>query len=186
MIVNCPNILSQSGLNIKDIIIFQSPKIDKAWPTAQDTFLGSTDLGAGRELGPQYHQYLTVWPWKGQGATWRCRLPLCEMGLEMPSGAPIVAQWKCIWPVSIRTKVWSLASLSGLRIRHCHELCGIGHRCGLDPALLWLCCRLAPAAPSGPLAWELPYAAYVALKKKKNALCCGCAVGWLLQLQVDP
>ena len=23
--------------------------------------------------------------------------------------------------------------------------CGVGHRCGLDPALLWLWCRLAAA-----------------------------------------
>ena len=40
-----------------------------------------------------------------------------------------------------------------------------------DPALLWLWCRPAAAAPIGPLAWELPYAAGVALKsqeKKKN------------------
>ena len=27
-----------------------------------------------------------------------------------------------------------------------------------DPALLWLWHRLAAAAPTGPLAWELPYA----------------------------
>ena len=33
--------------------------------------------------------------------------------------------------------------------------------------LLWLWCRLAAVALIGPLAWELPYAAGVALKKKK-------------------
>ena len=37
-----------------------------------------------------------------------------------------------------------------------------------DPALLWLWCRLAATAPIQPLAWELPYAAGVALKKKKS------------------
>ena len=44
---------------------------------------------------------------------------------------------------------------------------GIGCRGSLDPTLLWLCCRLAVAALIQPLAWELPYAAPVALKKKK-------------------
>ena len=34
----------------------------------------------------------------------------------------------------------------------------------MDPVLLWLWCRLAAAALIGPLAWEPPYAAYVALK----------------------
>ena len=32
------------------------------------------------------------------------------------------AQQKGIWLVSMRTQVWSLASLSGLRIQHCLEL----------------------------------------------------------------
>ena len=34
--------------------------------------------------------------------------------------------------------------------------CGVGHRCGSDPALLWLWCRPAAAALILPLAWELP------------------------------
>ena len=48
--------------------------------------------------------------------------------------------------------------------------CGVG-RGGLDLALLWLCymCRPAAAAPTGPLTWELPYAANTALKKKKKS-----------------
>ena len=33
-----------------------------------------------------------------------------------------MAQRKWIWLASMRTQVWSLASLSGLRIWHCHEL----------------------------------------------------------------
>ena len=36
----------------------------------------------------------------------------------------------------------------------------------MDPALLWLWCRPAATAPTGPLAWEPPYAAGAALKKK--------------------
>jgi len=46
--------------------------------------------------------------------------------------------------------------------------CGIGHRCGLDPALLWLWCRPAGAAPIRPLAWEPPYASSAALKKRQK------------------
>ena len=39
---------------------------------------------------------------------------------------------------------------------------------GGDPVLLWLWCGLAATAPIGPLAWEPPHAADVALKKKKR------------------
>ena len=37
-----------------------------------------------------------------------------------------------------------------------------------DPELLWLWCRLAAAALIQPLAWELPYAKGVAVKRKKR------------------
>jgi len=37
-----------------------------------------------------------------------------------------------------------------------------------DPALLWLWCRTAAAALIGPLAWETPYTAGMALKRKKK------------------
>ena len=37
-----------------------------------------------------------------------------------------------------------------------------------DLVLLWLWYRLAVVAPIQPLAWELPYAAGVAQKDKKN------------------
>ena len=46
--------------------------------------------------------------------------------------------------------------------------CGVGHRCGLDLALLWLWYRLAAAAPIQPLAWELPYDIGMAIKRKKK------------------
>ena len=53
--------------------------------------------------------------------------------------------------------------------------CGVGHRCGLDPALLWL--WLAVVAPIPSLAWEPPYAGEAAKeiakrqkKKKKSCL----------------
>ena len=44
----------------------------------------------------------------------------------------------------------------------------VGHRGGSDPALLQLWQRLAAAAPSQFLAQELPYAAGVAQKRKKE------------------
>ena len=46
--------------------------------------------------------------------------------------------------------------------------CGVGRRCGLDPALLWLWRRPADAAPIRPLAWESPYAIDEAVKKKRK------------------
>ena len=57
-------------------------------------------------------------------------------------GVPIMAQWSRTWLGSMRTWVWSLASLSGLRSWYCRELCGVGWRRASDPAWLWL--------------WELP------------------------------
>ena len=46
--------------------------------------------------------------------------------------------------------------------------CGVGHTHGLNPVLLCLWCRLVAAAPTQPLTWELPYAASVAKKRKKE------------------
>ena len=46
--------------------------------------------------------------------------------------------------------------------------CGVGHRHGSDLALLWLWRRQAATAPIRPLAWELPYAAGVALRRIKK------------------
>ena len=50
--------------------------------------------------------------------------------------------------------------------------CGVGHRRSSDPAMLWLWWRLAAAAPFWPLAWELPHAAGVTLKRKKKKKRC--------------
>ena len=46
--------------------------------------------------------------------------------------------------------------------------CGVGHRCGSDPELLWLWCRLEVTAPIRPLAWEPPYAPGAAIEKTKK------------------
>ena len=52
--------------------------------------------------------------------------------------------------------------------------CGVGHRGGSDPALLWLWPWPWPwpaaTALIGPLAWELPYAMGMALKSKKQKI----------------
>ena len=47
---------------------------------------------------------------------------------------------------------------------------GVGCRCGLDLALLWLCCWLAAVALIRPLAWEPPYVAGAALKRQKDKI----------------
>ena len=47
-------------------------------------------------------------------------------------------------------------------------ICGVGHRHGLDLALLWLWYRLAATVPIRPLAWEPPYDAGMALKGQKD------------------
>ena len=46
--------------------------------------------------------------------------------------------------------------------------CGVDHRHGWDPQLLRLWCRPAAAGPIGSLAWEPPYVASAALKKKNK------------------
>ena len=46
--------------------------------------------------------------------------------------------------------------------------CGVGHRGGLDSALLWLWCRLVATAAIRALAWEPPYAVEVAQEMAKN------------------
>ena len=59
---------------------------------------------------------------------------------------PVVAQRRQIRLVPMRMRVRSLASLSGSGIQHCRELWYIGRRQGLDPAWVWLWCRLAATA----------------------------------------
>ena len=58
---------------------------------------------------------------------------------------------------------WSVGKGFGVAVS-----CGVDRRHGSDPALLWLWFRLAAVALIGPLAWELPYAVGVALKRLKR------------------
>ena len=46
--------------------------------------------------------------------------------------------------------------------------CGAGSRHSSDPPLLWLWCRPAATALTGPLAWEPLYATSTALEKTKK------------------
>ena len=75
---------------------------------------------------------------------------------------------KPIWLGTMKLQVWSLASLSGLRVWHCHELwCKLQSWLRSGIAVAWR--RPSAIALIWPLAWELLYAVGVALKKKKSA-----------------
>ena len=67
----------------------------------------------------------------------------------------------------MRVQVQSLASLGGLG-SNVAVSCGVGCKYGLDPSLLWLWYRPTAVALIQPLAWEVPYAAGAALKRKKQ------------------
>ena len=70
----------------------------------------------------------------------------------------------------MKTWVQSLASLSGLRIWHCHELqCKLQAWLGSSIAVV-MAVAVAKAAVTSliqPLAWKLPFATGMALKSKK-------------------
>ena len=59
-------------------------------------------------------------------------------------------------PISIHEDAGMTPSLTQYVKDHIALSCGIGHRCGLDPMLLWL--WLASVAQIQPLAWILSYA----------------------------
>ena len=84
--------------------------------------------------------------------------------LKQNKGVPFMVQRLTNPTRSMRIRVWFLASLSRLRIRHRWEL-WCRSQTQLDPKSLWLWRRPAAAAPIGPLAW-VPYVAGAALKKK--------------------
>ena len=86
----------------------------------------------------------------------------------LSSGVPIVTQWLTN-PTSIYEDADSNPGLTqwvkdvGIAMS-----CGVGHRCGLDPLLLWLWCRPVATAQIRPLDWELPNAMGSALKRQKD------------------
>ena len=90
--------------------------------------------------------------------------PICEKKIQFFE-VFIVTQQKRIWRASLRTQVWSLASLSGLRLWHCDELwCSLqtklgscvavavgqasGYSSDLIPSLgTFICHRTSPKRP---------------------------------------
>ena len=100
-------------------------------------------------------------------------------------GVPIVAQQKRIRLGTMRLRVLVPGLAQWVKDRSIVAVsCGIGYRCGLNLALLWLWCRLAAVAPFRRLAWEPPYAADAALKKRKKEKFLGLSsdINWKLRL----
>ena len=83
------------------------------------------------------------------------------------TGVPVVAEW-----LANPTRNHEVAGLiPGCSVGYRSGVamsCGVGCRCGLDPALLWLWRRLVATALIKPLVWEPPYTAGAALKKTKK------------------
>ena len=101
---------------------------------------------------------------------WQCDHPPCELvWIQLLRGHG--GSSRCgsvVMNPAMRIRVWSQASLRGLRIWPCSELWCKLQTQGSDPVLQWLWHRLAAAVPIRPLAWKLPYAAGAALKKKEK------------------
>ena len=78
-----------------------------------------------------------------------------------------MVQRKRIRLVYMRMQIRFLALFSGLGSSAAVS-CGVGRRCGLDLALLWLWHRPATTALIRPLGWEPPYATLEKDKKTKK------------------
>ena len=91
-------------------------------------------------------------------------------------GVPVVAH-QVKNPASICGDADSIPGLAQwLKVSCVAVSCSVGHGLGSDVLLLWLRTRPAATARIGPLAWELPYAAGVGLKKKEKKI-------WILTLR---
>ena len=107
-----------------------------------------------------------------------CQVQSPERGQHLLGSTPIVIRIAGLWSSrhgSAETNLTSAhedaGSIPGLAVGYRSGVavsCGVGHRCGSDPALLWLWYRPVAAAPIQPLAWEPPYAMGADLKRPKT------------------
>jgi len=84
-------------------------------------------------------------------------------------GVPVVAQWLTN-PTRIHEVEGSIPDLAQW-VKYLSDVavsCGVGRRCGSDPALLWLWRRPVATAAIRPLAWEPLYAMDADLEKTKR------------------
>ena len=74
--------------------------------------------------------------------------------------------WLNVKDLTLSVRLWgqSLASLNRLRVWHCYELWH-GSQMQLGPSVTMGVLKTVAIAPILPLAWELPYAAGVAIKR---------------------
>ena len=90
-----------------------------AWPTAAP--LGRWHICYPPAEGEAAGRWLKAAEWEKHTDSHKWRDPDSET-LKRSVRVPIVAQRKWIRLGTMRLRVWSLASLSGLKIWHCHEL----------------------------------------------------------------
>ena len=124
----------------------------------------AVSCGVGRRcgLGP-----VLLWLWRRPAAA----APIQRLAQELPyaAGATIKRKEKrtptAAAQVPVEVQFWPQPAQwikgSGVALS-----CGVGHRRGSDPVLLWLWCRPAAVALILPLAWKFPYAVGMDLPKK--------------------
>ena len=105
----------------------------------------------------------------GSDAQWKSAVSCLLLILEVLKNFILFWSYRCGSAVTnltaIHEVVGSIPGLTQWLMSSVAVTYGVGCRCSSDPELLWL--WLAAVAPIRPLAWELPHAAGVALKKEK-------------------
>ena len=96
-----------------------SSELPLGWPTQH-----RTDHPSSHFLEPKGATGQLLWPQTSnyQVFIYHCGKASNLLYIKKLLGVPIVVQWKRIWLETMRLQVWSLASLSGLRIRRFCDL----------------------------------------------------------------